>query len=87
MKVMGYLLEWAVDAWLHQGKPRQGCEAPQGQTSGLQPWSEDDVIAFYRKHGPETQAMLAMSFYCSPACAVATSGRSGRSTSRTMSSS
>jgi integrase len=60
MKVMGYLFEWAVDAGFMKENPVKGVKRPKVKTGGHQPWTEDDVIAFYRKHGPETQARLAV---------------------------
>jgi integrase len=39
--------------------PVKGVKRPKLKTDGFQPWTEDDVIAFYRTHGPDTQARLA----------------------------
>lgn len=60
MKVMGYLMEWAVDAGYVKENPVKGVKRPKVKTSGFKPWTEEDVIAFYKKHGPDTQARLAI---------------------------
>lgn len=60
MKVMGYLFEWAVDAGYMRENPAKGVKRPKVKTDGFTPWTEEDVIKFYKKHGPGTQARLAM---------------------------
>lgn len=60
MKVMGYLFEWAVDAGYLKENPVRGVKRPKVSSSGFKPWTEDDVIQFYRVHGPGTQARLAL---------------------------
>jgi integrase len=60
MKIMGYLLEWAVDAGYLRENPVKGVKRPKTKSGGFQPWTEQDVVAFYRTHGPETQARLAI---------------------------
>jgi integrase len=60
MKVMNYLFEWAVDAGYARTNPVKEVKRPKSKTTGHKPWTEDDVIAFYRKHGPGTQARLAI---------------------------
>ncbi|MCF1479404.1 tyrosine-type recombinase/integrase [Agrobacterium vitis] len=60
MKVMGYLFEWAVDAGYARENPVRGVKRPRPKSRGFLPWSEQDVIDFYRHHGPGTPARLAM---------------------------
>lgn len=60
MKVMSYLFEWAVDAGYAKVNPVKDVKRPKAKTAGHKPWTEDDVIAFYRTHGPGTQARLAI---------------------------
>jgi integrase len=60
MKVMGYLFEWAVDAGYAKENPARGVKRPKVKSGGFKPWTEDDVIAFYRTHGPGSQARLAL---------------------------
>jgi integrase len=60
MKMMGYLFEWAVDAGYMDENPARGVKRPKVKTDGHAPWSEEDVIAFYRKHPAGSQARLAM---------------------------
>nr|WP_289852191.1 tyrosine-type recombinase/integrase [Rhizobium sp. SSA_523] len=60
MKVMGYLFEWAVDAGYMKDNPARGVKRPKVKSEGFAPWTEDDVIAFYKKHGAGTQARLAL---------------------------
>jgi integrase len=60
MKVMGYLFEWAVDAGYAKENPARGVKRPKVKSGGFVPWTDEDVIAFYRTHGPGTQARLAM---------------------------
>lgn len=60
MKMMGYLFEWAVDADYMTENPAKGVKRPKVKTDGYQPWTEDDVIAFYQKHEVGSQARLAM---------------------------
>lgn len=60
MKVMGYLFEWAVDAGYARANPVKDVKRPKAKSDGHIPWTEEDVIAFYRKHGPGTQARLAL---------------------------
>lgn len=60
MKMMGYLFEWAVDAGYMDENPARGVKRPKVKTEGHTPWSEEDVIAFYRKHPEGSQARLAM---------------------------
>jgi len=60
LKVMGYLFEWAVDAGYARDNPVRGVKRPKAKTQGHTPWTEDDVIAFYKKHPAGSQARLAM---------------------------
>jgi len=60
MKIMGYLFEWAVDAGYARENPARGVKRPKVKSEGFKPWSAEDVIAFYQKHGPGTQARLAI---------------------------
>lgn len=60
MKMMGYLFEWAVDAGYMDDNPARGVKRPKVKTDGYTPWTEEDVIAFYRKHPAGSQARLAM---------------------------
>lgn len=60
MKVMNYLFDWAVDAGYARVNPVKDVKRPKQKTTGHKPWTEQDVIAFYEKHGPDTQARLAI---------------------------
>jgi integrase len=60
MKVMGYLFEWAVDAGYAKSNPVKDVKRPKVKSSGFQPWTEEDVIAFYQKHRAGTQERLAV---------------------------
>lgn len=60
MKVMGYLFEWAVDAGYAKENPVRGVKRPKTKTDGFKPWSEEDVIAFYRAHPEGSQARRAL---------------------------
>lgn len=60
MKVMGYLFEWAVDAGYMKENPVKGVKRPKTKSGGFAPWTEEDVIAFYRRHEAGTQARLAI---------------------------
>lgn len=60
MKVMNYLFDWAVDAGYARSNPVKDVKRPKLKTTGHKPWTEDDVIAFYKEHGPGTQARLAI---------------------------
>lgn len=60
MKVMNYLFEWAVDAGYAKSNPVTSVKRPKLKSTGHKPWTEEDVIAFYQKHGPGTQARLAL---------------------------
>lgn len=60
MKILGYLFEWAVDAGYARENPVRGVKRPKVKSTGFVPWTEQDVINFYRHHGPGTPARLAM---------------------------
>ncbi|MCZ7488234.1 tyrosine-type recombinase/integrase [Rhizobium rhizogenes] len=60
MKVMGYLFEWAVDAGYAKSNPVKDVKRPKVKSSGFTPWTEEDVIAFYRKHAQGTQERLSL---------------------------
>lgn len=60
MKVMGYLFEWAVDAGYAKENPARGVKRPKVKSDGFIPWTEEDVIAFYRTHPEGSQARLAV---------------------------
>lgn len=60
MKMMGYLFEWAVDAGFMDDNPVRGVKRPKVKTDGYLPWTEEDVIAFYKKHPAGSQARLAI---------------------------
>lgn len=60
MKVMGYLFEWAVDAGYAKINPVREVKRPKVRSSGFKPWTAEDVIAFYKKHGAGTQERLAL---------------------------
>lgn len=60
MKVMNYLFEWAVDAGYARSNPVKEVKRPKAKSAGHKPWTEEDVIAFYKVHGPGTQARLAI---------------------------
>lgn len=60
MKMMGYLFEWAVDAGFMDENPVRGVKRPKVKTDGYAPWTEDDIISFYRKHPAGSQARLAI---------------------------
>lgn len=60
MKVMNYLFEWGVDAGYARANPVKDVKRPKLRTTGHTPWTEEDVIAFYKTHGPGTQARLAI---------------------------
>ncbi|MDO6965818.1 tyrosine-type recombinase/integrase [Rhizobium alvei] len=60
MKMMSYLFEWGVDAGYMDENPCKGVKRPKVKTDGHKPWSEEDIIAFYRKHPAGSQARLAM---------------------------
>lgn len=52
MKILGYLFEWAVDAGYALENPVRGVKRPKVKSTGFVPWTEQDVINFYRYHGP-----------------------------------
>lgn len=60
MKTMGYLFEWAVDSGFAKENPVRGVKRPKARTDGHAPWTEEDIIAFYRRHPPGSQARLAI---------------------------
>lgn len=60
MKVMGYLFEWAVDAGYAKENPVRGIKQPKVKSSGFTPWTEEDVIAFFKRHPAGTQERLAL---------------------------
>ena len=63
MKMMGYLFEWAVDAGFMEDNPVRGVKRPKVKTDGYRPWTEDDIIAFYRKHPAGSQERLAIEIF------------------------
>lgn len=60
MKVMGYLMEWAVDAGYLKENPVRGVKRPKVKSAGFKPWDEADVVAYYRTHEAGSQARLAI---------------------------
>lgn len=60
LKIMNYLFDWAVDAEYATFNPARDVKKPKVRTDGHEPWTEEDVIAFYRKHPAGSQARLAL---------------------------
>ena len=60
LKVMSYLFEWAIDAEYMTSNPAKEVKRPKAKSEGHTPWTEEDVIAFYRAHKVGSQERLAM---------------------------
>ncbi len=63
MKMMSYLFEWAVDAGYMEDNPARGVKRPKVKTDGFLPWTEEDIIAFYKKHPAGSQERLAIEIF------------------------
>jgi integrase len=60
LKIMNYLFDWAVDAEYATFNPARDVKRPKAKSEGHTPWTEEDVIAFYKQHPAGSQARLAM---------------------------